>query len=393
MKVIALLLLISLASVYAQTRVGSVFAITNERLNRLVVFPRNSDGSLGSPSYVNTTGFGTGLSPLAEPLGPQNPFDTQNAVIRNFAGTRIYAVNAGSNSVTSFIVTAAGGATVETVYDSGGEHPVTLAISHDDRTLYVVNTGAYSRLVSIPLRAQRQTYVTKISGAVTLFQSTPIFPQTPPQSLSSAGDVTVSPDDRWVLVSEKQASTVTAYRVTAGGRLLPRQLRAPVVTRNNRAFSWPIVWVDNTTILLAAFGPDALNDPSYAQTYRFDSTTGSLTLINELVIPTNANCWWAKWNNYYYGASIVQFQPVVRVDPVTYTITLAGDPALAAGHARDAAIGYNDIYAIDGVLYNLGWLGAAPHTMYAFRINEANGAVTLINSNNEAPIAQGCVAI
>jgi len=387
------LLLVLVASVYAQTRVGTVFSMTNEPANRLVAYPRNSDGTIGAPVYYNTSGLGTGLSPLTQPLGPQNPFDTQHAVIRNNAGTRVYCVNAGSNSVSAFVVDQTGNVALARVYDSGGEYPTTLAISPNDQTLYVVNTGAQARLVSIPVGTGRGSFVTKINGAVTLFQTQPVFPQTPPQSLSSPGDVVASPDGRYVLVSEKAASTVSAYRVASGGKLLPRERFPPVVWHNPRAFSWPLEWVDATTLLVGGFGPDALNDPSYATVLSWNANTAVLTPLNELTLPTSANCWFSRVGNYFYGGSIIQFLPAFRIDPTTKVAALITPPGLTAGHAFDGAIGYNDMYGIDGYVYNLGWLDAVPHTMYGFRINTTDGSATLVTQNNAAPITQGCTAI
>jgi len=300
----------------------------------------------------------------------------------------VYCVNAGSNSVSSFIVDNTGTFQLEHVYDSGGELPAILSISPNDQTLYVVNIGALGRLVSIPVRTRtRNVYVTNINGAVNLFLTSPTFPVAYPR-LTTPGDSVVSADGRFVLVTDKTASTVSAYRTAGSGRLLPTQKTPPVVWQNTHNFNWPLYWEDNTTLIVGAFGPN----PAYVNVLNFNPATGTLTPISEITFDI-ALCWISKAANYYYLGQLSQFLPGFSVDPVTKVASKVDVAGLGPGHAFEGAIGFFDQHGIDGKLYNLGYLDATPHTVYAFDINPADGSATIINFNNEAPVAQGMTAI
>jgi len=394
---VVLLLLTLVVAVYSQTRVGTLFSMTNEAQNRLVAYPRFSDGTIGVPTAYLTGGIGTGLSILPNPAGPADPLFTQDAVIKNNAGDRVYCVNPGSNSVSSFIVDNTGLVQLEHVYDSGGETPVTMAISPNDRTLYIVNIGGAGRLVSVNVRAGGARYIARTNGAVSLFLTTQTFPRVQPL-LTTPGDIKADPTGRYVLMSDKGASTVSAFRVGANGKLLPAQRVPPVVYQVPHNHAWPLYWVNPTTLLVGSFGPNPVNSsfpntPSFVNVLNWDSATGALSSVSELQIATTALCWFSEAHGVYYGGTLTQFLPAFTVDAVTrQALAIAPQNGLAAGHALDQAIGFFDQYGIDGFLYNLGWLDPVPHVLYAFSVNP-DGTVNQISSNGDLPISQGLTAI
>jgi len=392
-----LLLLTLVVAVYSQTRIGTIFSMTNEAQNRLVAYPRLSDGTIGTPTAYLTGGIGTGISPLPNPAGPADPLFTQDAVIRNNLGNRVYCVNPGSNSVSSFIVDNTGFVQLEHIFDSGGETPVTIAISNDDRTLYIVNIGGAGRLVSVNIRAGGARYISRTNGAVNLFLTTQTFPRVPPL-LTTPGDVKVDPSGRFVLVTDKGASTVTAYRLGLTGKLLPVERAPAVVYHVPHNHAWPLYWFNSNTLLVGSFGPNPANaslpnTPSFVNVLNWDSLTGTLTSISEITYTATALCWLSEAHGVYFGGTLTQFLPAFTVDPVTRQAALiAPQTGLAAGHALDQAIGFFDQVGIDNILYNLGWLDAVPHTLYAFSVNP-DGTVNQISSNSDLPLAQGLTAI
>lgn len=102
--------------------------------NHVLVFARGSDGTIPQePSQVVSTG-GAGLAsqpPFAFPM-----VDSQGAVDITSDGRLLFAVNAGSNSISAFNVTSTGVHLVDTI-DSGGTEPISL--THAGHLLYVVN--------------------------------------------------------------------------------------------------------------------------------------------------------------------------------------------------------------------------------------------------------------
>jgi 6-phosphogluconolactonase (cycloisomerase 2 family) len=105
--------------------------------NAILAYSRdNSDGSLTPlPGSPFSTG-GLGLT-FTTALGP---FDSDQEVIINSAGTMLFAVNGGSDSIAVFWIAKNGSLTpVEgSPFPSGGSDPVSLGLA-DDSTLVVVN--------------------------------------------------------------------------------------------------------------------------------------------------------------------------------------------------------------------------------------------------------------
>ena len=107
---------------------GVVFTLSNQTVgNAVLVFRRAADGSLTPQGTVASGGTGTGGG-----LG------SQNAVVLSRDGKLLFAVNAGSNSVSSFAVTGTSLTLVSTA-PSAGVQPISLTAAGG--LLYVVNAG------------------------------------------------------------------------------------------------------------------------------------------------------------------------------------------------------------------------------------------------------------
>lgn len=127
---------------------GALFTETNGATkNALVVFAQYSDGSLKQVKTIATGGKG-GVQPQPE-TGPCLPppagtgkcpnLDTQGEVETGAGGKLVFAVNAGSNTVTSFRATAAGWVRAA-VAKSGGVFP--LSLTTHGNLLYVLNADS-----------------------------------------------------------------------------------------------------------------------------------------------------------------------------------------------------------------------------------------------------------
>jgi len=170
---------------------GAVYALTNAAGgNAVAVYTRLADGSLSWSGSVATGGTGAGSS-----LG------SQGAIALSDDGRRLFAVNAGSNDISAFQVTATGLSLTSRVA-SGGIRPISLTVHGD--VLYVLNAGSDN--IS-GFRVGNDGTLAWIAGS------------TLPLSGSAVGpaQVSFSPNGRWLIVTEKATSRLDVYAVGSAG--------------------------------------------------------------------------------------------------------------------------------------------------------------------------------
>jgi 6-phosphogluconolactonase len=174
------------ASAGAATNAGAVYVLSNRTAGHgghaVLVF-----GSLSAPTRFKTGDDGTGAG-----LG------SQGAVVLH--GDRLFAVNAGSDSITSFDVSS-GGLTLTKIktVSSGGTMPISLTVSGS--SLYVLNAGGDNNISG---------FTGARSGKLR-----PIHHSTRPLSASGVGPAEVSfADEGHVLVvTEKNTNLIDTYSV------------------------------------------------------------------------------------------------------------------------------------------------------------------------------------
>jgi len=109
-------------------RAGSVYTLTNSSAgNAVAVFARSDDGTLTPAGTFATGGNGTGAN-----LG------SQGSIVLSENGHGLFAVNAGSNSISYFRVRH-DGLQLRDVIPSGGIDPISVTVR--DHVLYVLNAG------------------------------------------------------------------------------------------------------------------------------------------------------------------------------------------------------------------------------------------------------------
>lgn len=117
-----------MASGQGREPVGFLYTATNDaNSNQVVAYPRFGRGKLGKPIRYNTNGKGTGTG-----LGNQNGLELDQA------NSCLYAINAGSNEITSFSIQPKGLAYADKI-NSGGLRPI--SITTNGKYLYVLNAG------------------------------------------------------------------------------------------------------------------------------------------------------------------------------------------------------------------------------------------------------------
>jgi 6-phosphogluconolactonase (cycloisomerase 2 family) len=175
---------------------GYVYTLTNSHAgNAVAVFARGDDGTLTPDGTVPTGGLGTGAN-----LG------SQGAIV--VSGHKLFAVNAGDNSISYFRIRR-GGLELQDTIASGGVQPISLTVH--GHVLYVLNAGGSGNVTGFAIRYDTLA---------------PLAGSTQPLGAGSSGpaQVSFSPNGKTLIVTEKASSTIDTYAVEHG------IAGAPVVT-------------------------------------------------------------------------------------------------------------------------------------------------------------------
>ncbi len=178
-------------SAWAAGRTGDVYVPTNQTTgNSIMIFHRNADGTLAFVSRVATGGMGAGTG--------ADPLSSQGAVVMSSDDRLLFAVNAGSSTISVFGVSGDSLTPLGTV-SSGGTVPVSLTVQGN--LLYVLNAGG----------------TPNISGFAILPASNQLAPlpgsiQTLPGGTgASPAQVSFSPDGSSLVVTEKGTNMIDTF--------------------------------------------------------------------------------------------------------------------------------------------------------------------------------------
>ena len=181
----ALALVATAGAAHRSGPVGHVYVLSNQPAGNAVLdYARAADGTLSGPVSTPTGGTGTGGN-----LG------SQGSIVLD--GDDLYAVNAGSNSVSRFSVER-NGLVWKATAPSGGTMPISLTVH--DHLLYVLNGGA----------------PTSISGFDTHGDGlTPIPGSTRAMGPAATGpaEISFNRNGNVLVVTEKTTSTIETFYV------------------------------------------------------------------------------------------------------------------------------------------------------------------------------------
>ena len=256
---------------------GGVF-LSNNAVggNAVIAYARGTDGKLTPSGTFSTGGNGTG--------GTGDPLQSQGAIALTPDHTRLFVVNAGSNTVTEFLVLPKAKLVRIATVSSRGIMPVSLAVSND--RLYVLNAGSNSVagysidfLVPIPrpLGTQALTLGPVVQGAST---------------------IGLSPDGRTLVVSERDANLIDVVTISNNGTLT---LASTTAAHGGAPFGFE--FTDAGQLILSEAGGDAPNGAASSYTI---SRGGKLNLVSGSVSThQTATCWLvvSKNNRFAYAAN------------------------------------------------------------------------------------------
>ena len=245
---------------------GVVYTLSNAATgNAVLVFSRGEGGVLFPAGSFPTGGSGAGRG-----LG------SQGAVVLSDDGKLLFAVNAGSDEISSFRVSDEGLDLVSTV-SSGGSQP--LSVTTSGHLLYVLNGGGGGNIVGF--RIATEGGLSMIPGSSRRLSS----------SASGPAQIGFAPGGDVLVVTEKATGVISTYRVGGGGLAT-----GPIVTASVGATPFGFAFGHRGALIVSdAFGgaPDA----SAATSYRVDHD-GSLAFVSGPVPTTEtAACWFVVTRN------------------------------------------------------------------------------------------------
>jgi 6-phosphogluconolactonase len=249
-----------LEQISRDAELGAVYVSTNAvAANEVLVFPRERNGTLGTPRAYATGGRGTGGG-----LG------NQGAVVLNRTMRRLFVVNAGSNEVSVFAVRGRGLALLDRI-STLGVRPVSVAVHR--RLVYVLNAGARGSIVGFVLDDHDK--LERLAGSRRPLSASAVDP----------AQISFSPDGRLLVVTEKATNVIATYRIGADKRPDgPRAQPSVGTTPFGFAFS-----PKGTLVVSEAFGGAA--NASALSSYEA-SPGGRLDPISPSVRTTEtAACW------------------------------------------------------------------------------------------------------
>ena len=331
--------------------VGAVFTLSNSAAgNAVIAFARGADGTLTPAGSFATQGNGTGAG-----LG------SQGAVALSGDGQFLFAVNAASNSVTSFAVDGTNLTRVSTVA-SGGTLPISLT-THGN-IVYVLNAGGTENITGFSVDGNGR--LTVLPGSSRPLSGTGVGP----------AQVSFDPSGSWLVVTEKNTNRIDVFAVGSGGLA-----SAPVI--NASAGTTPFGFAFNqqgVLIVSEAFGGGV--DASAVSSYTL-GTNGTLSVVSASVPTTEtAACWVAVTSNgkFAYAANTGSSSLTgYRVDHASLTILDAdGKTGTTGTTAIDVAFSRNSQF-----LYALS---ADSHSISAFSARQNDGSLTPVGAASGLPV-------
>jgi len=206
---------------------GVVFVQTNELTgNRIVVYDRSKDGHLTQAGSYPTGGLGGAATPGTE----SDRLGSQGSLVYDKHHKLLFAVNAGSNSVTTFSVDG-DTLSLENVVPSGGQFPASIAVHHD--LVYVLNAGGPGIVQGFRIG---DAGLSPIAGSA---RTLGLANANPPFFLTSPGQVGFTPDGQQLVVTTKAStSSIDVFQVGHDGLLSPTFVANPSATPVPFAFTF-----------------------------------------------------------------------------------------------------------------------------------------------------------
>ena len=313
--------------------------------NQIVAYDRGFDGTLRQAGTYATGGLGGVLTgSVVDHTASQGSlaYDARHGLL--------YAVNAGSNSVSVFAVRHDRLFLLE-VLPSGGDFPVSVAVHGD--LVYVLNARSGGSV---------QGYRALFDFLVPLPGSTRALgldPTLTPEFVNTPGQVAFSPNGSQLIVTTKaNGSNIDVFGVRLDGRLSA----APVVNNVPGAVPFAVSFDAAGHLVATEAGPSAVVTFALAP-------NGTLTQIDSKLTGQAATCWIVGVNGVFYASNagsgtVSSFTEALNgtLTPLALTPTDGGTVDATASpdgrflYVQTGAAGIVDEYRVapDGTLTSIG---------------------------------------
>ena len=321
----------------------AVYTLTNAAAgNAVQAFHRGGDGTLSPAGAFATGGAGTGTG-----LGNQGALALD--------GKRLFAVNAGSDTVSSFRVHRHGLELVD-VEASGGDQPISLTVHNG--VLYVLNAGGAENISG--LTVSRRGHLSTLPGSTRALSG------------PSAGPAQVSfdPEGELLVVTEKNTNLIDVFEVDDDSGLADGP--ATHASAGATPFGFGFDRRDHL-IVSEAFG--GATDASAVSSYELDD--GELETITPSAATTEtAACWIVVTKNGRYAYTTNTGSGSIA----GYRIHRDGELSLLDADGRTGLTGPGPIdMALSRSSRHLYSLNAGDESISAFRVG-GDGSLTPIGT-------------
>jgi 6-phosphogluconolactonase len=242
----------------------TVFVMTNNAdKNEVISFERSADGTFSENNRYDTGGRGSG--------GIIDPLEAQGALTLNPDHSLLFAANAGSGTLSVFRVHH-GALTLTDKVPTGGAAPI--AAAQFQNYIYVLNAGGAGSVVAFHFDDD---------GRLRQIKDSTVF-------LTSAGSLgsslTISPDGKFVAVTELVPNHVDTFQIEPNGKLAPI-----VVNTSTGPGAFAARFAPDGKLVVSETGPAGATNGSATSSYTV-LPNGKLSVISKSV-PTlgAANCW------------------------------------------------------------------------------------------------------
>jgi 6-phosphogluconolactonase (cycloisomerase 2 family) len=326
---------------------GEVFVQTDATSgNAVVVYHRHGDGTLAPAGQYATGGLGGILGgSVVDHLA------SQGSLSYDAGSGLLYAVNAGSDTITVFSVQG-GQLARHQVVGSGGSFPVSVATRGN--VVYVLNArdgGSVQGFLRVGSSLVRMPSWHRALGLDA--SETPEFTSTP-------GQVAFTPDGRHLVVTTKgNGNDIDVFAVNAAGAASA----APVVNADPGAVPFAVSFDAGGHLVVAGAGTNSV--ATFAV-----HPDGTLALVSRAATGQMATCWVARDGSLFYASNAGSASLSGYSDPGRGSLQALGNTTAAAGTV-DAAVSPDgrDLYV----------QGGAAGTVDEFAVH-AGGSLTQIDS-------------
>ena len=242
---------------------GAVFAMTNAASdNQINAYIRGEDGSLQFSAAYPTGGNGSG--------GTLDPLHSQGSLTLSADHRQLFAVNAGSGTVSLFAVRGAQLSLLDTA-STGGSMPTSVTQVGD--LVYVLNAGGNASVTGF--RIVGNGHLQAIPHSTSYLSGTATAPT----------DVVLSPSRQFLVVTESATNMIDVFHVFPNGTL-----SNPIATDSAGTVPFAAVFAPNGALIVG----NVENNQTVSSTissYQLNGNGSLRTISNALPTGGIATCW------------------------------------------------------------------------------------------------------